>query len=242
MAAETFTIAPQLFDAIAGLRVGVVVARDIDNTRSLDLSAQFDQVHADTQEAFEGIELAGYPLVRAWRDVYKGFGEKRNRSSVESLICRALNGKPVSSINPLVDIYNLLSLAHRFPYGGENLDVLDTDIELTYADGTEEFVPLGTDTYEATHPRSGEVVYRSGTTVLCGCFNYRESDITKITPDTRNVVLFIEDVAGTGHTTGELACATEALAAAIGQYLGTDTTVITTAILDENKACCNLVP
>ncbi len=236
MPATRFTIDENVFSQLEGLRIGVVVVRDMDNMRPLDLGGEFAAANAAILKDFEGIELAQYPLVRTWRAVYKGFGEKRNRSSVEALIRRALNGKPVGSINPLVDLYNLLSLTHRFPYGGENLDVMDEDIVLTLAQGDEEFVPLGSTVTE--HPKPGEIIYRSGKVVLCGSFNYRESDVTKIMPDTHNVVLFIEDVAGTGKTREDLEKATEDLAQGARDFLGAR---VRSFIVDEKTPSVSLI-
>jgi len=229
MPVTKFSIDPQVFELLPGLRIAVVVARGFDNSGVLDLSAEFAEQERRLCEELDGVELAQYPVIRAWRDAYKRFGERHNRCSVEALIRRTLKGRPPSSINPLVDLYNLLSLTFELPYGGENLDVLDDDIILTFADGSEEFVPLGET--EVEHPRLGEIMYRSGKTVLCGSFNYRESDLTKIMPDTTNVVLFIEDVPATGA--GEkVQAAAEALAEGIERHLGGTTRV---ALLDEEN-------
>jgi len=227
MPVTKFRIDPQVFELLPGLRIAVVVARDFDNSGTLDLSAEFAEQERRLCDELDGVELAQYPVIRAWRDAYKRFGEKRNRCSVEALIRRALKGKLPASINPIVDLYNLLSLTFELPYGGENLDVLDEDIILTRATGDEEFVPLGET--EMEHPLPGEVIYVSGKTILCGSFNYRESDLTKLTVDTRNCVLFIEDVPATGA--GEkVQAAAEALVQGIERHLGGTTRV---ALLDE---------
>lgn len=218
MPVTKFSIDPRVFELLPGLQIAVVVARGFDNTVPLDLSAEFAEQEARLGEELDSVELAQYPIIRAWRDAYKRFGEKRNRCSVEALIRRTLKGKLPPSINPLVDIYNLLSLTYELPYGGENLDVLDDDIVLTFAEGDEEFVPLGESVVE--HPPVGEIMYRSGKTVLCGSFNYRESDLTKIMPDSRNVVLFIEDVPATGAGEDKVRAAAGALASDIERYLG----------------------
>jgi len=229
MPATKFSIDPRVFELLPGLRIAVVVALGFDNSVALDLSAEFAKQERRLCEELDGVELAQYPIIRAWRDAYKRFGQKHNRCSVEALIRRTTKGKLPPSINPLVDLYNLLSLTYELPYGGENLDVLDHDIELTFADGDEEFVPLGED--EMEHPPVGEIMYRSGKTVLCGSFNYRESDITKIMPDSRNVVLFIEDVPATGAGEQKVRAAADALAEGIERFLGGTARV---ALVDES--------
>ena len=228
MPATKFSIDPRVFALLPGLRIAVIVARDIDNSGALDLSAEFAEQERRLQEELDGVELAQYPIIRGWRDAYKRFGEKHNRCSVEALIRRTVKGKLPPSINPLVDLYNVLSLTYELPYGGENLDVLDEDIVLTFAEGDEEFIPLGET--EVEHPPVGEIMYRSGKIVLCGSFNYRESDFTKIMPDGRNIVLFIEDVPETGAGVDKQREAAAALAEGIERHLGGRTLV---ALLDE---------
>lgn len=182
----------RIFQEINGLQVGVVIVKDVNNSRKIDLSREYQIEKARIKEKFADIELPEYPVIRKWRDIYKSFGEKKARSSVESLIRRILNDKEPSSINPLVDIYNLISLKYEMPCGGENLDTIDGNIELTYANGNEMFIPLGETASE--NPNLGEIIYKSGDTVMCRNFNYRESDLTKLTPDTKNAILVIENI------------------------------------------------
>ena len=228
MSAKKFSIDPAVFALLPGLQIAVVVARGVDNSGTLDLSAQFAEQEQRLLDEFDLVDLLSSPVIRAWRDVYKRFGERRNRCSVEALIRRTLKGNLPPSINPLVDLYNLLSLTYELPYGGENLDVLNEDIVLLRAEGDEEFIPLGADEEdEVEHPRPGEVTYCSGKTVLCGSFNYRESDFTKIEPDTHNVILFIENVPETGISPERHQEAADALAAGIETYgLGGRTRVV----------------
>ncbi|MBR3162830.1 MAG: hypothetical protein IKF17_01850 [Clostridia bacterium] len=188
-----FKVNEKLFDEYEGLKIGVITCKNIDNTKlKNDISVDTENVKAHIKDKFADVELANYPVIRRWRDIYKSFGEKKSRSSIEALIRRLLNGHDIPSINPIVDIYNMLSLKYEVPCGGEDIDTISDDIELTYANGTESFICLGST--EEEHPNEGEIVYKSGNTVMCRNFNYRESDITKLTENTKNCVLVIESV------------------------------------------------
>lgn len=190
---KKFIVDKRLFSKYENLMIGVVVCKDINNnlTQS-DISKEMDEVKEIVKEKFENIELAEYPIIRKWRDIYKDFGEKKCRSSVESLIRRTINGNEIPNINPLVDIYNLISLKYELPCGGEDLNTITSDIELTYAKGTEKFLPLGATEIES--PNKGEIVYKFDDTIICRNFNYRESDITKLTENTKYAILVIESV------------------------------------------------
>lgn len=188
---KKFIIDKKMFDEYNGLMVGVLICTNIDNTKSnINIDDKFLEIKSGVVEKFKNIELAEYPVIKKWRDIYKSFGEKKARSSVESLIRRMVNGKDIPTINPLVDIYNFISLKYELPCGGEDLDSIHSDIFLTYANGTEEFLSLGQDVVES--PNEGEVVYKTEDVIICRNFNYRESDITKLTENTSNAVLVIE--------------------------------------------------
>ena len=182
----------QIFERIPSLKVGVLVLSGVDN--KADISKFFDSeielITKNLTSRFDGVELGEYPLVQTWREIYKSFGEKKARSSIESLIRRILSGKGLYRINPLVDLYNLASLHFELPCGGEDVDSMKAPLELTVANGSEVFLPLGATQTE--NPNNGEIIYKSGDVVVCRNFNYRESDITKLTEDTTRAILVFE--------------------------------------------------
>jgi len=191
-----FTINSEIFNKVPTLKCGVLVLSDLDNQKDITefFDREFAQTEKDVTAKFSGVELSEYPLVKKWREIYKGFGEKKARSSIEALIRRVSSGKGLYRINPLVDIYNLASLKFELPFGGENLDAMNAPLELTIANGDEVFLCLGS--IETENPNKGEIIYKSGDIVVCRNFNYRESDITKLTHDTKNAIIVIEDVMG----------------------------------------------
>ena len=194
------TINPAIYQQIPTLKIGFLTLSNIDNNKNVCdfFDKELEKITAHLTAKFDGVELAEYPLIKRWREIYRGFGEKKARSSIESLIKRVVSGKGLYRINPLVDIYNLASLKFELPCGGEDTDTMHEPLELTVADGTETFLPLGAT--ETEHPNAGEIIYKSGNTVVCRNFNYRESDITKLTPDTVNAIIIFEDVTGCEET------------------------------------------
>lgn len=226
---KKFIIDKKVFDRYNDLIVGVLICKNIDNTNSItNIDDKFLEIKNSVVEKFQNIELADYPVVKKWRDIYKSFGEKKARSSIEALIRRIVNGKDISNINPLVDIYNFVSLKYEVPCGGEDLDSISSDMFLTYADGEEEFISLGQEVIE--HPNVGEVVYKTDNIIICRNFNYRESDVTKLTENTRNAVLIIESFSG--YNDGNLLKALNELSEIIIDNLGG---TIRTVILDEQN-------
>jgi DNA/RNA-binding domain of Phe-tRNA-synthetase-like protein len=185
-----FIVDKAVFEQIPNLKIGALVCTGLDNTQSISFASEFASAKDAVREKFMDVELAEYPVIRKWRDIYKSFGEKKARSSVEALIRRTVNGNDIPSINPLVDLYNLASLKFELPCGGENLDIIKGNIELTLANGSESFLPLGES--EIEKPNVGEIIYKFQDTVICRNLNYRESDITKLTSKTKNAIIVFE--------------------------------------------------
>lgn len=199
-------------------RVGLVIAHAIDNTRAAAAAGELlaAQIGA-TAAALEGVDIAAHPAVAPWRAAYARFGAKPSkfRSSIESLLRSAQSGR-LRSINPLVDLYNSVSLRHQLPCGGEDLAAIVGDIALTRADGGEPFRAIGA--AEDEPPAPGEVIYRDAVGAICRCFNWREADRTRLTERTTSALLVIETLGS--HEPGVLEAALAELAALVGTHLG----------------------
>ena len=211
-----FIVDRKVFNLFPDLKIGVICCKNIDNSKENNkIKELLSAVSRDIKQNIEGVELCEYPIIRNWRDAYKKFGEKNNRSSIEALIRSIANGREIPNINSLVDIYNIISLKHELPCGGEDIDKIG-DMQLTTSDGTETFLPLGSDVTE--NPNIGEVIYKFGDNVICRNFNYRESDLTKLTKDTKNAILCIECIDKNDYI--KLEQATEELSTLVKRYLG----------------------
>jgi DNA/RNA-binding domain of Phe-tRNA-synthetase-like protein len=124
--------------------------------------------------------------------MYRSFGTKPAdyRPSAEALIRRGLKTGRIPTINTAVDSYNIVSMRWVIPLGGFDIELVDGDITLRPSDGGEEFMPLGTKKYENTY--KGEVVYADNSRILTRRWNYRDCDETKITLDTKKLIMFVD--------------------------------------------------
>jgi DNA/RNA-binding domain of Phe-tRNA-synthetase-like protein len=130
--------------------------------------------------------------VAAWRDAYRGFEAKpqRTRNSLEALMRRASEGLP--RVNRLTDLYNAVSVLHRVPIGGEDLDRYVGPPRLVRATGEEPFDTLASGKPVVEHPEPGEVVWCDDDGVTCRRWNWRQARRTALSEDTTSV-LFILD-------------------------------------------------
>ncbi|MBG6181528.1 B3/B4 domain-containing protein [Arthrobacter sp. CAN_A1] len=132
------------------------------------------------------------PHVAAWRDAYRSFGAKpqRTRNSLEGLLRRAVTGLP--RVNRLTDLYNAISVLHQIPLGGEDLAGYVGAPRLLRAIGTEPFDTATGGTETTEHPEPGEVVWCDDAGVTCRRWNWRQGRRTQLS-DSTTTALFILD-------------------------------------------------
>lgn len=189
-----FVISGRLFERHPDYVCGVVIARDCSNdVPDAGISPMLLGVQEGLRRELKLESLSQEPFIRNWRDAYSKFGAQPSKfkASSEALIRRTLKGGGIPGINPLVDIYNYISLKYRLPVGGEDIQRITDPLELRLANGTERFTKLGSE--DSDPIREGEVIYVDGSnTVLCRRWNWRESDLTKLTEKTKDAIIEIE--------------------------------------------------
>jgi len=194
---KKFILEQPYLDIFPESKIGILVCKGIDN-HITDEDKYVDYLQNAQKEALKHItnpEFTENPIIRTWRDAFYKFKTKKGaRCSIEAMLKRVSKGNSIGTINPLVDIYNGISLKYGVPVGGEDIDKFDGDNRLTVADGSEEFITYGSDKSEP--PYEGEVVYKDNQGAICRCFNWRESVRTMLTEETVNAFMCIETVAG----------------------------------------------
>lgn len=190
---KKFIIEDDFWELFPNAKIGIITCNGIDNTIK-DENQYKDMISQGEKEALNHLpneEFSSNEVIKVWRDAFKKFKTKKGaRSSIEALLKRVSTGKGLGTINPLVDIYNSISLKYAMPCGGENMDKFIGDIRLTKATGDESFITLGSDKSEP--PYEGEIVYKDDEGAICRCWNWRESVRTMLTEDTKNAFLCIE--------------------------------------------------
>lgn len=197
----TFRVTDDLFTAFPDVVLGVVIARGIDNSgENGEVLAALRREEERVRRELAGIQVSEHPWVAPWRVAYRAFGAKPKDypSSIENLLRRVLKGHTLRPINPLVDLYNTISLRHLVPVGGEDLDAVEGDVLLTRA-GDDEPPVLLLGEPEPRAPRPGEVIYKDDLGAICRRWNWKEADRTKLTPATRRAILVVEGLPPVGR-------------------------------------------
>lgn len=190
---KKFIIEDDFWELFPNAKIGIITCTGIDNTIKDENQYKY-MISQGEKEALNHLtngEFSSNEVIKVWRDAFKKFKTKKGaRSSIEALLKRVSTGKRLGTINPLVDIYNSISLKYAMPCGGEDMDKFIGDIRLSKATGDESFITLGSDKSEP--PYEGEIVYKDDEGAICRCWNWRESVRTMLTEDTKNAFLCIE--------------------------------------------------
>ena len=131
--------------------------------------------------------MAGGPVwaqahLDAWSEVFKRFGAKPKRTpcSADALRKRVLRDGVMAAIDPVVDLYNAISLRYAIPVGGENLAAYAGAPRLVIAEGTERFDMMKDGHVAEESPEPGEVVWRDDLGVTCRRWNWRQGVRTRL--------------------------------------------------------------
>ncbi len=124
----------------------------------------------------------GEAHLAAWAEVFRRFGAKPQRTpcSAQALRERVLKSGTLSGIDPVVDLYNAVSLKYSVPAGGENRAAYRGNPRLTVAVGDEAFDTMKNGVAANESPDRGEVVWRDETGVTCRRWNWRQGVRTRI--------------------------------------------------------------
>ncbi|KVE35568.1 B3/B4 domain-containing protein [Burkholderia sp. TSV86] len=132
----------------------------------------------------------------AWADVFRKFGAKPQRTppSAEALRKRVLRDGSLPSIDPVVDLYNAISIQYAIPVGGENFAAYAGMPRLVIANGTEPFDTVKDGAPARETPEAGEAVWRDDLGVTCRRWNWRQGIRTRLNADARQMWFILESL------------------------------------------------
>ena len=178
-------------------QISVLVVKGLDNTVDESKDPYFksllDKGAKRAEEYITDDNFTQNEVIQEWRQAFSKFKTKKGaRSSIEALLKRISQGREFNPINPLVDIYNSVSLSYAVPCGGEDLEKIAGHLRLGKAKGGESFFPLGAESDAPALPE--EIIYYDDEGAVCRCLNWREAQRTMLTEETKEAVLVIEAI------------------------------------------------
>lgn len=176
------------------LAVCIGTITDVHNEKENERIEQLREAVYQEVKTKHNIEtLKDNPTVRAFRDFYwkLGIDPTKTRPSGEALLRRVLHGDELPRISAVVDAYNLASTKTILPISGFDVDLLNQPFHVRFAKNGETFTGIGMD--KPITLTEQMLVLADQKQVLC-IYPYRDTDLTKITMQTRNAMIIVYGV------------------------------------------------
>ncbi len=213
-----FRYTDELIATFPTTRGGVIRAVGLDNAgSSSSLTELFRAEQAQVRESLNDMALSDLPSISAWRATFSRFGVKptQYRSAAEALLRRLTKQGDIPSINPLVDLANLVSIRWRLPVAAFDQATATGITSVRFAKGTEQFTDLGSDAQ--TNPEPGEVVFvDEAGLVSARRWCWRQSDQSAARASTVEALITVEGHHDTAET--DVASATRDLLVLLAEY------------------------
>ena len=191
-----FIVASQFFEKLPDVCFGVVVARNIDNAAVYpQIDAMLEEAVAVAAARYEGRKIKDEPAILPYRRAFQTLELNPNKfmSSIEAMFTRVGKGKGLPRISPIVDLGNALSLKHALPMGAHDVGQMDDDIEVRFTREGDGFIPFGEP--EAESVPAGEPVYAVGRKIRTRRWIWRQSELGKIGPQSKDIFFPIDGFA-----------------------------------------------
>ncbi|MCW6031409.1 B3/4 domain-containing protein [Pantoea sp. JK] len=178
-----FTFSPSIDPSVSAL------APDFTALSILVQAAPVERPHVGEEalaQACRDMLQNDFPWAEAhltqWAEMFKRFGAKPKRTpcSADALRKRVQRDGTMAAIDPIVDLYNAVSIRFAIPVGGENVAAYLGNPQLTRADGSESFDVYKEGVLSHESPEPGEVVWRDDAGVTCRRWNWRQGVRTRL--------------------------------------------------------------
>ena len=194
-------IEPSLRERFPGLEV---IIEYLDGVRveesGTELQGFKETVCAEVKRKYSLETLKDVSVFRLYRDFFWGIGidPTKIRPAAEALVRRILAGKSISSINSVVDSYNLASIKTEVALAAFNRDELKGRLLMRTADSGERFLGIG---MNEPMKLNGREIVISDEEKLVAVYPYRDADKSKVAAGTKNLVLLVCGVPGISEET-----------------------------------------
>jgi DNA/RNA-binding domain of Phe-tRNA-synthetase-like protein len=180
---------PRVSERLPELSIGIGIINNVHvEVENEQIKTLRRAVYEEVRAKYNIETLKDNPTVRAYRDFYwrLDIDPTKTRPSGEALLRRILHGDELPRISTVVDAYNLASAKTAIPISGLDKDCLNPPFRVRFAENGETFAGIGM--AKPMTLTSKMLIFADQKQVLC-IYPYRDSDYTKITERTRNVLI-----------------------------------------------------
>lgn len=175
-----------------GVKIKAVIIEGINNKEISEKYKNWRKEKvASLIEKYKDYDIKSDPIIEGFYELHQEVGvpRRKNLPASENLIRLLTKREDLISINKAVDIYNILSIESKLCLGAHDIDKVDGNVTLKITDGTEKFLPLGSE--ELKPVKAGEYSFVDDNNDVVCWLDIRQVDKTKVTEDSKNVLYLI---------------------------------------------------
>ena len=176
-----------------GVKIKGVRIHGIDNTVYSSSLNDYIDVHVKRLLKNNSLEvLKEDRIIQGFYELHKevGIPKRKNLPASENLLKNLLKKQEFHKINPLVDLYNLISMDTKLALGAHDLDKTEGNISLRLTQGNENYIPLGS--VEAKEVKAGIYSYIDDANDIICYSEIRQVDKTKVTEESKDVFFIVQ--------------------------------------------------
>lgn len=181
-------VAPNILEM--GLSAAVLVARNVDNTRTVPELIAYRRAAGRRLAAYwKNRSISAHPVIREYHRAHEKFGALEEPPAPEKLITYVRRNRDFTASGAVVDCYNIVSARTLLSIGAHDLDKLTLPITLRITTPQDVFIPLG-ETAPGTLSEEYAYVDSRGS-IICR-LDVLQCEHTKTTKESRNIAFFLQ--------------------------------------------------
>lgn len=185
-----FQIEQEVLDL--GVKIRGVMIEGVNNLSYSDELLTYLDQHIAQLLIKDKEKVLHNPILSGFYDLHDkvNIPKRKNPPASENLLKTLYKKQGMFKINPIVDIYNLLSMETYLALGAHDIDHVDGNIHLRLTTGKENFIPLGQTEKKEVH--KGVYSYIDDQQDILCYLEIRQVDKTKITNQSTNIFYIIQ--------------------------------------------------
>lgn len=181
-------VAPNLLEM--GLSAAALVARNVDNTRTVpELIAYRRAVGRRLAAFWKNRSITAHPAIREYHRVHEQFGAMGEPPAPEKLVTYVRRNRDFTASGAVVDCYNIVSARTLLSIGAHDVDKLAAPVTLRLTTPADVFVPLGE---TEPQPLSEEYAYVDTQGSIICRLDVLQCEHTKTTRESRDIAFFLQ--------------------------------------------------
>ena len=185
-----FFVSKKVLDT--GVKIRFVRISNVRNIENDLVNNYIKTKSAKLLELYKDFNVDSDPILKGFNEIHEraGISKRKNVPAGENLIRNLITNNNYKNINPLVDIYNLLSIESKLCLGAHDIANVDGDVYLRFHNGDEIYNPLGD--MSSSKVKLSEYSYiDSSNEILCR-LEVRQVKKTMVKENTTDVFYIVE--------------------------------------------------